>query len=111
MEPGSDVPAGPEAFLGAPTLAKILRTVSKLVAKRAGEKWAADQAEALELAEALDPVLARYLPSPGEIDPLWGNLVVAIGAYAIPRLDLGGEDPDQDEPGPNVQQAAEGGLG
>jgi hypothetical protein len=52
----------PPPQLGADELAFMLKLGFDLVAKRRGEHWAIDTAEAGALGEAADRVLAKYLP-------------------------------------------------
>jgi len=84
-------PATPRAFIGSDQCGKMVGMLFEVVAGRAGEKWRLDAKESGALGEALDPVLAKYMPSADQAGEEVQLAIVALAVF-LPRMMPGGED-------------------
>ena len=78
-------------FIGADKCAGICTALADIFASRKGDKWKLRAEESEQLGAALDPVLAKYMPSDGEDISAELSLVIVAVAIIVPRLDSGGK--------------------
>ncbi len=77
-------------FIGGEQCAALVGMLFDVVASRAGDKWQLKSEEKVALGEALDPVLAKYMPESGSNGAEIQLAVVALAVF-LPRMGSEGD--------------------
>jgi len=88
---GDRAPAAKPEFIGAEKCAGLCSALSDMIAGRKGDKWKLKPEESKSLGEALDPVLAKYMPESGEDFSAEFSLTLVAFAIIVPRMNAASE--------------------
>jgi len=90
FEDQAEQQAMPRQFIGSEQCGKMVGMIFDVIAGRSGEKWKLDAKESGALGDALDPVLAKYMPDANSAGEEVQLCIVALAVF-LPRM-VGGEN-------------------